>query len=117
MRVIDGYDTDMQESTKIMIIKDIHANTKIISLWKQWKDLERISRRPERANKASFQAKQEQFQMEVLDMPFSIARADFATILKEDYGITDWKEDVAHLENQLKREQSGCCDSLDFKQK
>ena len=50
-------------------------------------------------------------------MPFNIARADFANILKMDSGITDWKEDVAHLENQLKREQIGCCDSLDFKQK
>ena len=24
---------------------------------------------------------------------------------------------MAHLENQMKREQIGCCDSLDFKQK
>ena len=100
-----------------MIIKDFHAKAKITLLWKQWKELERVSRRPERASKASFQVKQEKFLMEVLDMPFSIARADFADILKEDSGITDWKEDVAHLENQLKREQIGCCDSLDFKQK
>ena len=82
MRVIEGYDTDMQESTQVMIIKDFHAKAKITSLWKQWTELERVSRRPERASKASFQVKQEKFLMEVLDMPFSIARADFATILK-----------------------------------
>ena len=57
MRVIEGYDTDMQESTQVMIIKDVHAKAKITSLWKQWKELERVSRRPERASKASFQVK------------------------------------------------------------
>ena len=50
-------------------------------------------------------------------MPFNLARVDFDTIMKEDSGITDWKEDALHLQNQLQREQAGSCDSFDFKQK
>ena len=53
----------------------------------------------------------------VLDMPFNIARMDHETILKEDSGITDWREDLKHLQNQLKRDQIGTCDRLDFVQK
>lgn len=117
MRVIDGYDTNLQEATKVMVIMDLNAKAKIKSTWKQWLELERTARRPDREGKSSFQAKQESFVREVLDMPFNIARADYATVLKEDSGIIDWKEDLLHLENQLKREQIGSCDSLDFKQK
>ena len=116
-RVIEGYDTNLKEATKVMVIKDIHAKAKIKSTWKQWMELERTARRPDRANKPSFIAKEESFVREVLDMPFNITRADYATVLKEDSGIIDWKEDLLHLENQLKREQIGSCDSLDFKQK
>ena len=117
MRVVFGYDSDLQEDTKKMIIEDIQAKYKITSIWKQWMELERTSRRPDRASKPSFRMKLESFEAEVLDMPFNIAREDFATILKDDSGITDWKEDAQHLHNQLQREQPGTCDSLDMKQK
>ena len=90
-RVIDGYDLDLQESTSVMIIKDVHAKGKIKSTWKQWLELERTSRRPDRASKASFLAKQESFVNEVLDMPFNITRVDYATVLKEKSGIIDWR--------------------------
>ena len=73
-------------------------------------ELERTSRRPDRASKPSFRKKLESFEAEVLDMPLNIAREDFATILKDDSGITDWKEDAQHLQNQLQREQPGTCD-------
>ena len=116
-RVIDGFETNLNEATNVMVIKDIHAKANIKSTWKQWMELERTARRPDRANKPSFMAKEESFVREVLDMPFNITRVDYATVLKEDSGIIDWREDLLHLENKLKREQMGSCDSLDFKQK
>ena len=117
MREIDGFDSNLQEATAVMVIKDIHAKAKIKSTWKEWMELERTARRPDRATKPSFKAKEERFVKEVFDMPFNITRADYATVLKEDSGIIDWKEDLLHLDNQLKREQIGSCDSWDFKQK
>ena len=117
MRVVLGFDSDLQEKTRKMIIDDQYACTKIINIWKQWMELERTSRRPDRATKASFLKKVESFESEVLDMPFNLARQDFEMILKNDSGITDWKEDLQHLQNQLQRDQVGTCDRLDFKQK
>ena len=75
------------------------------------------SRRPDRATKASFLKKVENFESEVLDMPFNLARQDFEMILKNDSGITDWKEDAQHLQNQLQRDQVGTCDRLDCSQR
>ena len=117
MRVVLGFDSDLQEKTRKMIIDDQYACTKIINIWKQWMELERTSRRPDRATKASFLKKVESFESEVLDMPFNLARQDFEMILKNDSGITDWVEDLQHLQNQLQRDQVGTCDRLDFKQK
>ena len=46
------YDEDkaVQEDKKI-IINDQHLREKVISLWKEWKELERTSRREDRAQK------------------------------------------------------------------
>ena len=33
--------------------------------------------------------------------------------MKVKSGISDWKEDMAHLKNQLKREQVGCVTGVD----
>ena len=115
--MISGHDTAMQEDTRKMVITDIKIKEKILAIWKDWKELERISRRPDRASKTSFQKRQERFLVEVLDMPLNISRGDFETILKEDSGITDWKEDVKHLQNQLQKDQKGTCKGLDLKQK
>ena len=116
-RVILGFDSNLQENTKRMIIEDKDARNKILSIWKQWMDLERTSRRPDRATKSSFLKKVENFETEVLEMPFNLARIDCEIILKNDSGITDWKEDFQHLQNQLQRDQPGSCDGLDLKQK
>ena len=53
----------------------------------------------------------------MLDMPLNILCQDFKIILQLDSGITDWKEDLQHLYNQLQRDQVGTCDRLDFKHK
>ena len=46
MREIDGFDSNLQEATAVMVIKDIHAKAKIKSTWKEWVELERTARRP-----------------------------------------------------------------------
>ena len=104
MRVISGYDSDMKEETRKMIISDDNGRRKIVSIRKTWKDLEKTSRTPDGAMKDSFIRKQEDFLVNVLDMPLNITRTDFENILKNDSGITDWKEDVKHLHNQFQKE-------------
>ena len=69
MRVILGYDTDLQEDTKTMVLEDHKINKKILALWLEWKELERTSRRPDRSSKPSFIKKA--FVQDVLDMPCS----------------------------------------------
>ena len=69
------------------------------------------------AAKASFLTRQDKFITEVLDMPFNIACSEYVSVLKDDSGITDWREDVLHLEKQHQRDQIGNFDSLDMKQK
>ena len=34
----------------------------------------------------------------------------------EKSGILSWREDLQHLQNQLSKEQPGCCDSFDTRQ-
>ena len=53
----------------------------------------------------------------MLDMPFNLARVEHETILKDDSGINDWKEDVQHLHNQLQREKVGTCAGRDWIQR
>ena len=65
-RVINGFDDNLKEEAKKMIISDDNGRRKLISLWKSWKELERISRRPDRAMKNSFKKRQEEFVSNVL---------------------------------------------------
>ena len=65
-RVINGFDDNLKEEAKKMIISDDNGRRKLISLWKSWKELERISRRPDRAMKNSFKKRQEEFVSYVL---------------------------------------------------
>ena len=44
-----------------MIITDGNAEGNIISAWKSWKEMEKISRRPDRASKDSFKKKEVNF--------------------------------------------------------
>ena len=53
MRVILVYDTDLQKDTKTMVVEDQKISKKILALWHEWKELERTSRRPDRASKSS----------------------------------------------------------------
>ena len=67
--------------------------------------------------KPSFVKKQDNFVKHVLDMPFSILCRSYEDHLKSEAGITDWREDLQHLHNQLDREQPGTCIGYDAKQK
>ena len=51
-----------------------------------------------------------------LDMPFNILKGDAENILQKNSGIIDWQEDLAHLRNQMTREQPGVCLSFDKRQ-
>ena len=115
-RVIMGFDTAMQEETKKMVAEDRNIVRNILKIWKEWRELERTSRREDRCHTPGFKRKEEKFEREVLDMPFSILVRDYESILK-DSGIKDWKEDLVHLHNQLQREQVGSCAAKDFRQK
>ena len=115
-RVIMGFDTAMQEETKKMVAEDRNIVRNVLKIWKEWKELERTSRREDRCHTPGFKKKEEKFEKEVLDMPFSILVRDYESILK-DSGIKDWKEDLMHLHNQLQREQVGSCAEKDFRQK
>ena len=116
-RVVLGYDSAMKEVTKKMIFGDQKIREKIMKIWKEWKVLERTSRRPDRANKLSFLKKQGLFENEILEMPFNILIQNYEEVLQHHSGIKDWKEDLQHLHNQLQREQVGVCARKDFKQK
>ena len=102
---------------KKIISEDKYIRTKIIDLWKNWKELRRTSLRPDRASKSAFLKKQENFANNMLDMPFSIVCREYEENMKSEAGITDWKEDLQHLHNQLQREQVGSCAGYDDKQK
>ena len=117
MRVIDGYDNQMKEPSKKIISDDKYIKTKMIDLWKDWKELLRTSRREDRATKPAFKKKEVNFLNDVLDMPFNITNRNYETVLKSDSGIKDWKEDLQHLHNQLLKEQIGTCEGCDIKQK
>ena len=72
-----------------MIFEDREIKKKILSMWKQFKELERVTRRPDRSYKPTFLAKQERFVNNILDMPFPIVRHNYAIVLKES-NIKDW---------------------------
>ena len=116
-RMILGFDKDIQEEAKKMIVDDRFIKDKIIGVWKEWKELVKTSKREDRANKIGFLTKKDKFANEVLDMPLNILRGGYEEILKHESGIKDWKEDLLHLHNQLQREQVGCCDVRDYKQR
>ena len=108
---------DMNEEVKKMIVDDKHIKVKITGVWKEWKELDRISKREDRANKVEFLNMKEKFVNEVLEMPLNILRVNYEEILKNESGIKDCREDLMHLHYQLQREQVGCCDSRDYKQR
>ena len=117
MRLIFGFDSYTQKHNKKIISDDKYIKTMVHEMWKNWKELKRTSLRKDRAVKPSFLKKQEIFVNSVLDMPFNILCRSYEENLKSEAGITDWKEDLQHLHNQLEREQVGTCDGFDIRQK
>ena len=69
-----------------MIVEDRKIREKIIYIWKDWKLLERTSRRPERESKPTFIKKQDMFVNQGQDMPPNILLQDYETVLKNDSG-------------------------------
>ena len=116
MRLIFGFDSDTQQYNKKIISDDKYIQTMVLDMWKDWKEMRRISLRKDRASKPSFLKKEENFVKNVLDMPFKILSRNYEDNLKSEAGITAWKEDLQHLHNQMQREQVGTCRGYDKKQ-
>ena len=74
-----------------MIMEDFNIRTKVLKIWKDWKDVERTSRKEDRAMKPSFLVMQEKFEKEVLDMPFNTLCKGCEEVLQHS-GIKDWKK-------------------------
>ena len=88
-----------------------------MSLFKEWKELEKTSKRKDRSEKDFFKQKVATFQTDKLDMPMNISKEDSEGILRYDSRITCWKEDYAHLQAQLTKEQNSSVAGCDLKQK
>ena len=116
MRLVFGYDSQTHLKNKSILQDERTIRTKILDLWKDWKGLRETSQRPDRASKSSFMKKEENFVMNVLDMPFKILCRDYENNMSTA-GITAWKEDLQHLNNQLERDQVGTCSGYDVRQK
>ena len=116
IRLIDGKDTKngQVDTSKIMIIGDKEIAGKIVNIFSEWKNCERLSRRPDRAT--LLVAKEDSFKQK-LDMPLNILKVKGEDILRDKGGITDWQEELQHLRNQLTAEQPGTCDGYDMRQK
>ena len=116
-KVIFGRDNvdDEEDSKRKMIIHDQNIKDKILKIWKEWKDLERTSKRSDRASTQKFKEKEAKFVSDVLDMPLQILKGDYQNVLEKS-GIRAWKEDLDHLHNQYQRNQLGSLDGIDKKQ-
>ena len=115
-RLVFGYASQTHLPNKGILQEERTIRTKILDLWKDWKGLRETSRRPDRASKSSFMKKEENFVINVLDMPFKILCRDYENNMSTA-GITAWKEDLQHLNNQLERDQVGTCSGYDVRQK
>ena len=133
MRLIDGKEFDgqqVEDSEKIMIMRDILIQADLLQLEKKYHDMEYESRRKKK--RKNFCEKEVELE-KVLDTPFNIMKAGKWRTIKvgegkervwlpsgEDIlsrsGILSWQEDLAHLRNQLTSAQPGHCDLLDRKQ-
>ena len=133
IRVIDGKefgDQQVEDSDKIMIMRDILIQADLLKLEKQYHDMEYESRR--KKQRKNFREKELELE-KVLDTPFNILKAGkWRTMMVGEKmqrvwlpsgeeilsrsGIISWQEDLAHLRNQLTSAQPGHCNSLDVKQ-
>ena len=109
------HDKHADEALKLIVMDD-KIEAKVLSIFKEWKELEKTSRRKDRCEKDYFKMKVETFQTDKLDMPMNIAKQNAEDILRYNSRITCWKEDYAHLQEQMKREQKSSVLGLDAKQ-
>ena len=114
IRLIDGKETltDDVDSTKIMIYGEKYVSEQIMAVFSEWKAVERLSRRPDRA--ALLLRKEDSFRNK-LSIPFNILKPKGEDILCQA-GLIHWEEELHHLRNQLTPEQPGSCDGYDMRQ-
>ena len=97
-----------------LICNDHYIIAKVLDTFKEWKQHEKWSNDRIKAGQTWFKNKEDTLK-EKLDLPFNISKKDCEKILMKS-GIIDWTEDLAHLKNQLQKEQPGCCHSFDLRQ-
>ena len=79
-----------------MIQPDKNIERQVTALYKRWRGVEYDSRRPERASKSAFRAKQDKLVTD-LNMPFNVAKVNAPHIIQKSV-ITEWKEEVQYPE-------------------
>ena len=94
-----------------IIVPESMIKDKIMKLYKKYKDLERFSRRKDSDTSQSFLNKVDEFKA-TLCQPFNIVIKNYE-VKFEKSGITNWKVELEHLENQLKPTQVGTVVGLD----
>ena len=87
---------------------------RITDFYKRWKALKQDSERKERATTQNFVNKVSAFKDEV-NKPMNVLVKDWRENLKKA-GIKDFKQDIQHVENQMKEEQIGSLGSIDTHQ-
>ena len=101
-----------QESN--ILIRDRKIVDRITDFYKRWKALKQDSERKERATTQNFVNKVSAFKDEV-NKPMNVLVKDWRENLKKA-GIKDFKQDIQHVENQMKEEQIGSLGSIDTHQ-
>ena len=111
-----GEEQEPSKNEFMRIVKsDHHISDMVANMYKQWQELEKTSRRPDRSSKPAFLTKVNKFK-DMLDLPFNISKINASTIIQQS-GLIHWKEEVEYLASQLTKEQAGCPGGWDKRQK
>ena len=115
IRLVFGQEFDGGEvnPSNIMVNIDSNINLKILAVYDEWKNLERLSRRPDRQD---LLCKKVNLFKNKLETPFNIIRKNGEAILSQA-GIKDWQEELQYLRQQLSPRQVGCCSQFDQRQR
>ena len=119
-KLISGkeYGKEKEDSSNLklkMIKSDENVVVKVKELHKKWNNLEKESRRPDRAGTDKFLANKEELLL-IYGTPFDIRRLDAEEIIQHS-GMLDWREEQEYLRSQMTREQVGCPGFWDTRQK
>ena len=98
-----------------MIVRDDHLAKKVVDLYRNWKGLEKESRRPDRSITTNHQKKVKQMKSD-LDLPFDVRKIDAEDTVQKS-GMLDWREEVQYMRSQLTREQASGLGPGDKRQK